>query len=193
MTGRLGLALIAGALLVGLFILFGLARPMSAQDLFPTPEGRLGGRMPLPTAESLPGGPPPQNTPAPSGHPLAGAWLLTFTEPDQAPAQAVLGDDGMVTLIDADGNRGAGVWMPSGEQGGVLAVVVQGVGSSGGPHEMTILRGLVEVERLGNVVTLSFDYTVETIDGSGAASEPVGPFTAAGQRADEQLIVPTPD
>ena len=126
MTGRIGLALVAGALLVGLFILFGLARPMSAQDLFPTPEGRLGGRMPLPTAESLPGGPLPQDTPAPSGHALAGAWLLTFAEPDQAPAQAVLGDDGMVTFIDADGNRGAGIWVPNGEQGGVLAIVVRG-------------------------------------------------------------------
>src|SRR5918994_4923274 len=112
MTGRCGLALGASALLVSLLIAFSLARPMSAQDLFPTPEGRLGGRMPLPTAEGLPGGPLPQDTPAPSGHPLAGAWLLTFTEPDQAPAQVVLGEDGTATFVDAAGNRGAGAWMP---------------------------------------------------------------------------------
>jgi hypothetical protein len=193
MTGRIGLALVAGALLVGLFILFGLTRSMSAQDLFPTPEGRLGGRMPLPTAESLPGGPLAQDTPAPSGHALAGAWLLTFAEPDQAPAQAVLGDDGMVTFIDADGNRGAGIWVPNGEQGGVLAIVVGEADASSPPHKMTILRGPIEVETLGDAVTLSFAYTVETVDESGAASEPAGPFTATGQRADEQLIVPTPD
>jgi hypothetical protein len=193
MTGRLGLALVAGALLVSLIIPFGPARPMSAQDLFPTPEGRLGGRMPLPTAESLPGGSLPQDTPAPSGHPLAGAWLLSFAEPDQAPAQAVLGDDGMVTFIDADEKRGAGVWVPNGEQGGVLAVVVQGSDASGRPHEMTILRGPIEVETSGDAVTLNFDYMVETVDESGVASEPAGPFTATGQRADEQLIVPTPD
>ena len=193
MTGRIGLALVAGALLVGLFILFGLTRSMSAQDLFPTPEGRLGGRMPLPTAETLPGGPLAQDTPAPSGHALAGAWLLTFAEADQAPAQAVLGDDGMVTFVDADGNRGAGIWVPNGEQGGVLAIVVGEADASSPPHEMTILRGPIEVETLGDAVTLSFAYTVETVDESGAASEPAGPFTATGQRADEQLIVPTPE
>ena len=193
MTGRFGIMLVAGALLVSLFIAFGLARPMSAQDLFPTPEGRLGGRMPLPTAEGLPSGPLPQTTPAPSGHSLAGAWLLTFAEPSQDPAQAILGDDGLVTLIDADGNRGAGVWVPNGEQSGVLAIIVQGAGASDRPRGMTILRGPIEVETSGDAVTLSFEYTVETVDESGVASEPAGPFTATGQRADEQLIVPAPD
>jgi hypothetical protein len=193
MTGRLGLALVTGALLVSLFIVFGLAGPMSAQDLFPTPEGRLGGRMPLPTAEILPGGSLPQDTPAAPDHSLAGAWLFTFSEPDQAWAQAVLGDDGMVTFIDADGNRGAGVWMHSGQQDGVLVIVVQGADASDRLGEMTILRGAIVVETLGDAVTLNFDYRVETVDESGAASEPAGPFTATGQRATEQLIVPTPD
>jgi hypothetical protein len=193
MTGRLGLALVAGALLVSLFIVFGPSRLMSAQDLFPTPEGRLGGRMPLPTAEILPSDSPPQDTPAASGHSLAGAWLLTFSEPDQAPAQAVLGDDGIVTFIDADGNRGAGVWMPNGQQGGVLVIVVHGADTPDRPHGVTILRGPIEVETSGDAVTLNFSYTVETVDESAAASEPAGPFTATGQRATEQLIVPTPD
>ena len=193
MTGRCSLALVAGALLVSLFISFGPARPISAQDLFPTPEGRLGGRMPLPTAEGLPGDALPQDTPAPSGHPLAGAWLFTFAEPDQAAAQAVFGDDGMVTFVDADANRGAGVWMPSGPQSGVLTIAIQGADASGRPHEITILRGPIAVETLGDAVTMNVEYTVETVDESGAASEPAGPFTATGQRADEQLIVPTPD
>ena len=193
MTGRLGLALVAGALLVCLLIVFGPSRLMSAQDLFPTPEGRLGGRMPLPTAEILPSGSLPQNTPAAPDHSLAGAWLFTFSDPDQAPAQAVLGDDGIVTFIDADGNRGAGVWMPNGQQGGVLAIVLQGNDASDRPHGMTILRGAIQVETSGDAVTLNFDYTVETVDESAAASEPAGPFTATGQRATEQLIVPTPD
>jgi hypothetical protein len=193
MTGRLGLALVAGALLVCLLVVFGLARPMSAQDLFPTPEGRLGGRMPLPTAEILPSSSLPQDTPVAPDHSLAGAWLFTFSEPDQAPAQAVLGDDGIVTFIDADGNRGAGVWMPSGQQGGVLVIVVQGADTPDRPGEVTILRGAIEVETLGDAVTLDFSYTVETVDESAAASEPAGPFTATGQRATELLIVPTPD
>jgi hypothetical protein len=195
MIGRFGLALVAGALLVSLFIAFGLPRAMSAQDLFPTPEGRLGGRMPLPTAEGVPGGSLPQNTPEPSSDPLAGAWLLTFSEPDWAPAQAVLGDDGMVTYIDADGNRGAGVWLPSGQQSGVLAIAVRDADESDRPHEMTILRGPIEVETPGDASTLNlkFTYTMETVDESGAASEPAGPFIATGQRADEQLIVPAPD
>ena len=193
MTGRFGLALVTGALLASLFIAFGLPRHMLAQDLFPTPEGRLGGRMPLPTAEGVPSGSVPQNTPAPSGQPLAGAWLMTFAESDQAPAQAVLGDDGMVTFVDADGNRGAGVWMPSGQQSGVLTIATQGAGASDRPHEITILRGPIEVETLGDAVLLNFTYTLETVDESGAASEPAGPFTATGQRADEQLIIPTSD
>jgi hypothetical protein len=195
MIGRFGIALVAGALLVSLFIAFGLARPMSAQDLFPTPEGRLGGRMPLPTAEAVPSDSLPQNTPAPSSDPLAGAWLLTFSEPDRAPAQAVLGDDGMVTFIDADGNRGAGVWLASAQQSGVLAIAVRNADASDRPHEMTILRGPIEVETPGDASTLNlkFTYTVETVNESGAASEPAGPFTATGQCADEQLIVPTPD
>jgi len=193
MTGRFSLGLVAGALLVSMFIAFGLARPMSAQDLFPTPEGRLGGRMPLPTAESVPGGSLPQETPAPSGHPLAGAWLLIFAEPDQAPAQAVLGDDGLVTFIDADANRGAGVWMPGGPQSGVLTIAIRGADASGRPREITILRGSIAVETRSDAVTLTFTYTLETVDESGAASGPAGPFTATGQRADEQIIVPAPD
>src|SRR5215217_9652908 len=100
MIGRCGLALMVGALLVSLHIAFGMPRPMFAQDLFPTPEGRLGGRMPLPTAESLPGGSLPQDTLAPSGHPLVGAWLLTFAEPDRAPAQAVFADYGIASFIN---------------------------------------------------------------------------------------------
>jgi hypothetical protein len=193
MIGRFGLALVAGAVLVSLLIAFGLPFPMSAQDLFPTPEGRLGGRMPLPTAEGVPSGSQPQDTPEPSGHSLAGAWLLSFAEPDQAPAQAVLGDDGMVSFIDTDGNPGAGVWMPSGQLSGVLVLVVRDSNASDGPNEMTILRGTIEVETPGDAPTLNFRYTLETVDESGAGSEPAGPFTATGQRANEQLIIPTPD
>src|SRR5688572_27460474 len=164
MTGRLSLALVAGALLVSLFIVFGLARPMSAQDLFPTPEGRLGGRMPLPTAESVPDGSLPENTPAPSGHPPAGAWLLPFAESDRAPAQAILGEDGLVTFNAADGNRGAGVWIRNGQLSGVLAIVVRAPDASDRPSEMTILRGPIEVETPEDAPALTFDYAVQTVD-----------------------------
>ena len=195
MTGRLGLALVAGALLVSLFIVFGLPGPMSAQDLFPTPEGRLGGRMPLPTAEGVPGGSLPQNTPAPSGHPLAGAWLLTFAEPDRAPAQVVFGDDGLVTFVDTVGNRGAGVWMPSGQQSGVMAVVVRATAASGRTPPITMLQGTIheEVGTAGDAATLLCTYTVETVDGSETTAQRAGPFTARGQRVDEQLLVPAPE
>ena len=90
-------------------------------------------------------------------------------------------------------NRGAGVWVPSGQQSGVLAIVVREADESDRPPQITILRGPIEVGMSGDAVTLSFKYTVETVDESGAASEPAGPFTATGQRADEQLIVPTPE
>jgi hypothetical protein len=185
MTGRFSLALVAGALLASLSIVIGLPRPMSAQDLFPTPEGRLGGRMPLPTAEGVPSGSLPENTPVPSGHPLAGAWLLTFAEPDRAPAQVVLGDDGLVTFTDAAGNRGSGVWMPSGQQSGILALVAPAVDRSAGSPQITLLQGRIEVGAPGDATTLLCTYTVETVDGSETTAERAGPFTARGQRIDE--------
>jgi hypothetical protein len=193
MIGRCGLALMVGALLVSLHIAFGMPRPMSAQDLFPTPEGRLGGRMPLPTAESLPADSLPQDTPVPSGHSLGGAWLFTFAEPDRAPAQVMFGNDGLVSFIDADGNPGTGGWVLRGQQSGILAIVVWEADESDRPPQITILQGPIEIGMSGDAVTLSFKYTVETVDESGAASEPAGPFTATGRRADEQPIVPTPE
>jgi hypothetical protein len=58
---------------------------------------------------------------------------------------------------------------------------------------VAILRGPIEVEPADDAGTLHFTYSVETVDESGAASQSAGPFTATGQRADEQLIVPTSD
>jgi len=183
MTGRFVLVLMIVSLLVSLHIAFGLPRPVSAQDPLPTPVGQLGGRMPLPTAEGLFGGALPRNTPAPSGHPLVGEWLFTFAEPDQAPAQAVFGDDGIVTFVDALGNRGAGVWTPSGQESGVMAVVVREADASGPPPQIMMLQGPIDVGAPGDVATLL--YTVETVDGSGATSERGGSFTAMGQRVGE--------
>ncbi|HZA93651.1 MAG TPA: hypothetical protein VE420_13595 [Gemmatimonadales bacterium] len=189
MIGRFVLMLIVGVLLVSLLIALDLPRPVSAQDPLPTPAGQLGGRMPLPTAEGRLGGSPPQDTPAPSGHPLVGAWLLTFTEPNRAPAQVVFGDDDLVTFIDAIGSRGAGVWTRSGRQSGVVAVVVREAGEPGQPRQITMLEGSIEVGASGDAVTLV--YTIETVDGSAATAQTAGPFTARGHRVDEQLIVPT--
>ena len=184
MIGRLVVPT-AVALLASLIIAFGLPRPASAQDPLPTPEGRLGGRMPLPTAENPLGGALPQNTPTPAGHQLVGAWLLTFTEPDRAPAQVVLGDDGSVTVVDAAGKRGAGVWMPTGQQSGILAFVAPAVGGSGGTPQITMLQGRIELGTPGDAATLLCTYTVETVDGSETTVERAGPFTARGQRIDE--------
>jgi hypothetical protein len=193
MIGRLVLVLIGSVLLVSLAIAFGLPRAVSAQDPLPTPEGRLGGRMPLPTAENPLGGSLPENTPAPSGHPLVGAWLLTFPEPDRAPAQAIFGVDGLVTFIDVAGNRGAGVWMSSGPQSAVMAVVVRVVDASGREPPIMMLQGQIDVETPGDAASLVCKYTVESVDGSETTSERAGPFTATGQRVDEQPIVPTPE
>ena len=180
MIGRVVLVLMTVALLGSLLIAFDLPHPVSAQDPLPTPAGRLGGREPLPTAEGLLDVPRPQNTPTLTGHPLVGAWLLTFAEPTQAPAQVVFGDDGLVSFIDAVGNRGAGVWMPSGQQSGVLAVAVQGTDESGRSGQIAMLQGPIDVETPGDAATLV--YTIETVDGSGATAERRGSFTARGQR-----------
>jgi hypothetical protein len=74
-----------------------------------------------------------------------------------------------------------------------MAVVVRAVAASGQPAQMTMLQGTIEVGTPGDAATLVYEYTVETVDGAGDAAERAGPFTARGQRVDEQLIVPTPE
>ena len=193
MIGRVVLMLTLVALLASFLVAFGLPRPVSAQDPMPTPVGQLGGPMPLPTVPGLLGGPLPQDTPTPvpADHPLLGTWLLTFAEGDHAPAQVMFGDDGFVLFTDAGGNHGAGVWIPHGEQSGVLAIAVRGGNAADPPQPITLLQGPIEVGASGDMATLR--YTIETVDGSGAAAERTGPFTATAQRVGEQAGVPTPD
>jgi hypothetical protein len=193
MIGRIVLMLTLVALLVSLLVAFGLPRPVSAQDPMPTPVGQLGGPVPLPTAPGLLGGSLPQETPtpAPVDHPLAGTWLLTFTERDQAPAQVVFGGDGFVLFTDAGGNQGTGVWIPRGEQSGVLAIAVREADAADRRRRITLLQGPIEVGTSGDVATLR--YTIETVDGSGAPVEQAGPFTATAHRVGRQVGVPTPD
>jgi hypothetical protein len=182
MIGRVVLFLTLVALLVGLLLTFGLPRAVSAQDPMPTPVGQLGGPMPLPTTPGLPGGVLPQDTPtpAPAHHQLVGTWLLAFDEGDQAPAQVEFGDDGFVLFTDAGGNRGAGVWIPRGEQSGIVSIAVREADGSDEPRLITVLQGSIDVGTPGGVVTLH--YTSETVEGSGAHADHAGPFTATGQR-----------
>ena len=180
MISRFVLLLTLGALLVSLLLALELPRPVVAQDPFPTPVGQLGGLVPLPTAEGHLAGSLPQNTPVPAHHPLVGTWLLTFAEGDLAPAQMEFGDDGFVLFTDAGGNRGAGVWVPRGEQSGVLSVAVRQADASDRPGQITALQGPIDVGSSGDVATLR--YTIEIVDESGATAERAGPFTATGQR-----------
>ncbi len=193
MIGRVVLMLALVALLASVVLAVGLPRSVTAQDPMPTPVGQFGGPMPLPTAPGLPGGSLPQETPTPvpAQHPLVGTWLLILAEGDQAPAQIVLGDDGFVLFTDAVGTRGAGVWTPRGGQSGVLAVVVRAAEASDPPRPITLLQGPVEVGSSGDVMSLR--YTIETVEGSGAAMERTGPFSATGQRVGEQMGLPTPE
>src|SRR5215213_3624947 len=191
MIGRLIFNLTLAGLLVSLLAAFGPPRDVSAQDPMPTPVGQLGGPMPLPTAPGLLGGSLPQETPTPTPtrHPLVGTWLLAFAEGDQAAAQVVFGDDGLVLFTDAARGRGAGVWIPRGERSGVLAVALREADASDAPRPITLLQGPVEVGSAGDVMTLR--YTIETVEGSGPAAERTGPFTATGQRVGEQAGIPT--
>jgi hypothetical protein len=191
MLGRVGVLLLALALLASGLVACGLPRPVAAQDLLPTPEGQLGGRMPLPTAEGSFGDTRPQPTSTPSEHPLVGAWLLSFAEPERAPAQAVFADDGLVTFIDAMGERGVGVWQPRGAQSGVLAVVVRRGDTLGRPGQIMMLQGTIDVSVPGDTATLV--YMAEPVDGSEAPAERAGPFTATGQRLREEPGAPTPE
>jgi hypothetical protein len=179
MIGRIVLVLALVALLVNFLLTFRSPRHVSAQDPLPTPVGQLGGPMPLPTAPAPLGDSLPRDTPEPSRHPLVGTWLLDFVEGDQAPAQVEFGDDGFVSFTDAAGNRGAGVWIARGEQGGVLAVAVRADDASD-QRTITMLQAQIDVGNTGDVATVR--YTIETVDESGIGRERAGPFTAVGQR-----------
>src|SRR5215213_2472429 len=189
MFGRIALMLTLVALL-GSLIAFWLPRSVSAQDPWPTPVGQLGGRMPMPTAQGPIGGSLPQTPPVPDHHPLVGTWLLAF-EGDRAPAQVVFGADGFVLLTDAGGNQGAGVWIPRGEQSGVMAVAIREADASDRPQPITMLQGPIDVGASGDMATLR--YTIETVEESGATAERAGPFTAVGQRVGEERGGPTPE
>jgi hypothetical protein len=56
-----------------------------------------------------------------------------------------------------------------------------------------MLQGQIEVGMPDDAATLVYIYTVAPVDGSEATAETTGPFTARGQRVDDQLIVPTPE
>ena len=180
MITRFVLVLVLVALPVSLLLAFTSLRHVSAQDPLPTPVGQLGGLMPLPTAPAPLGGSLPQETPEPSRHPLVGTWQLTFTEGDQTPAEVVFGDDGFVLFTDRAGNRGAGVWIPRGERGGVLAVSVRADDASSQRRPIMMLQAQIDVDTSGDLATAR--YTVEMVDEAGAAQERTGPFTAVGQK-----------
>ena len=192
MIGRVVLVLTSVPLL-GSLLAFGLPLPVAAQDPWPTPVGQLGGPIPMPTEPGLHGGSLPQDTPTPvpEHHPLIGTWLFTFSEGDQSPAQLAFGEDGFVLFTDAGGNRGAGVWIPHGEQSGVMAISVREADASDQPRPITTLQGQIAAGADGDVATLR--YTIETVEASGATAERTGPFTAAGQRVGEEQGVPTPE
>jgi hypothetical protein len=183
MIARVVLMLTIGALLASLLGALRLPPPSAAQDLVPTPVGRLGGREPLPTAEGMPGAPLPSPTSAPAGHLLLGAWLLTFAEADRPAAELAIREDGLVEVIDGEGNRGAGVWMASGQRLGVLAVAIQTVDAAERSPRITLLQGTIAVGTRDDAATL--DYTIVTVDASGAPAEPAGPFLATAQRVSE--------
>ena len=179
MIGRFVFALALVPLLVSLLFTFASPRRVAAQDPLPTPVGQLGGPMPLPTASGSLGGSLPQETPGPSGHPLVGTWLLTFTEGNQSPAQVEFEDDGFVFFTQTGGNRGAGVWIPRGNESGVLAVAVRAEDAANA-RLITMLQAQIDVGASGDVAAVR--YTVEMVNGSGATTERVGPFTAVGER-----------
>jgi hypothetical protein len=161
--------------------------PIAAQDTFPTPVGRLGGREPLSTAEAAAIAQPPQGTPTPvpadSASPLAGTWLLDFGDEDRPPARLILGEDGTATFADADGNRGAGAWVASGAGRALLVVAIRETGPAGRERRLALLQGAMEVGAMADVATL--DYTTSTMDDSGRAGEQGGPFAATALRASD--------
>jgi hypothetical protein len=178
---RAVLLLAAVSLLAGVLAVPG--PPGAAQETFPTPVGRLGGREPL-TPGVMPGELPPEQTPeatpTPTPRSLAGIWLLDFADEDRPPARLVLDADGNATFVDDNGNRGAGAWVAVSPRRVVLALAVRTADTAEGAP-LVVLHGAMEVGSRTDVAAL--EYTTGSLDASGRPGEPTGPFTALAFRS----------
>jgi hypothetical protein len=118
--------------------------------------------------------------PAGAGHPLVGAWLLTFPDdPGASPRLSSYTADGIALQTHPAGNDAQGAWAPTGARTAVMTLLLLGL-ERGATRGMGRVRAALEVDAAGNAFAGSF--TLEFVAASGASWGEEGPLRVAGTR-----------
>ena len=118
--------------------------------------------------------------PARAGHPLVGAWLLTFPdEPGASPRLNSYTADGIALQTHPAGNDAQGAWAPTGARTAVMTLLLLGLerGDSRGTGRV---RAALEVDAAGDAFAGSF--TLEFVAAGGASRGEEGPLRVEGTR-----------
>ncbi len=118
--------------------------------------------------------------PAGSGHPLVGAWLLTFPdEPGASPRLNSYTADGIALQTHPAGNDAQGAWAPTGERTAVMTLLLLGL-ARGATRGTGRVRAALAVDAAGDAFAGSF--TLEFVAAGGASRGEEGPWRVAGRR-----------
>jgi hypothetical protein len=124
-----------------------------------------------------------ESTPAAvAGHSIVGAWLLDVDvdDPTNAPALAIVHDDGTYLEVDADGGSGIGTWEATGPTTAAATFLYNGQDESGASAGTVKIRATAAVDAAGDAFTA--EYTLEFIGPDGTSAGEMGPGTATGER-----------
>ena len=112
--------------------------------------------------------------PAGAGHPLVGAWLLTFPdEPEASPRLNSYPADGITLQTHPAGNDAQGAWAPTGERTAVMTLLLLGL-ERGATRGTGRVRAALEVDVAGDAFAGSF--TLEFVAAGGASRGEEGPL-----------------
>jgi len=118
--------------------------------------------------------------PAGAGHPLVGAWLLTFPdEPGASPRLNSYTADGIALQTHPAGNDAQGAWAPTSERTAVMTLLLLGL-ERGATRGTGRVRAALEVDAAGDAFAGSF--TLEFVAADGASRGEERPLRVAGRR-----------
>ena len=118
--------------------------------------------------------------PARAGHPLVGAWLLTFPdEPGASPRLNSYTADGIALQTHPAGNDAQGAWAPTGERTAAMTLLLLGL-ERGAARGTGRVRAALEVDAAGDAFAGSF--TLEFVAAGGASRGEEGPLRVEGTR-----------
>lgn len=115
-----------------------------------------------------------------AGHPLVGAWLLTFPdEPGASPRLNSYTADGFALQTHPAGNDAQGAWAATGERTAVMTLLLLGL-ERGATRGTGRVRAALEVDAAGDAFAGSF--TLEFVAVGGVSWGEEGPLRVEGTR-----------